>query len=220
MLRPHPSSAFALGKPQDYLSSFRANADRLIRCSTYSYEYHADVLSKLDADVLQARYAELIPLLKEFDLYPRKEGVPSYEVFLAEYYTALASNSRAGLREAQLSLRDRTWELLADALTTPRSKVISMTRPSSSSSSSPSFSPSFSSSSSSAGDDAPSTVPLTASSSLSYGRPNLYPSVPSLSYDEKAVNKTTTRSDGGKPGSVCLNPYTAERLSKIIEVPA
>jgi len=121
--------------------SIAENADRLIRCPTYSYEYHCDVLAKVDTDVLQEKYADIIPVLVDFDLFVQSHPsmtlssatVPSFEAFLAQYFTSLAANARSSLKNSQEHLRDRMWVVMADLLTSSSS---SQAKPSTSTSSS------------------------------------------------------------------------------------
>jgi len=101
-------------------------AGRLVKCTTYVYEHVVDVLAKMDSAVLHNRYKELIPMLRDANLYPRTLGAsrygsessdPSFEMFMAEYLSELAADARAALRDCKDALQDKMWLLLANALT-------------------------------------------------------------------------------------------------------
>ena len=105
------------------------SADRLVKCPTYNYEYHTDVLAKVDPDALKTRFNEIISTLRDFNLYPQRAGgLPSYEVFMAEFFTALAANARYGAAEAEHSLKDEMWKIVGDVLCTSGNNKIFSSR--------------------------------------------------------------------------------------------
>lgn len=120
----------ALRSPRDLLAHGRvhlvdntpdvvAPAERamLIACPTYDYQYWYDVLHHVSVDVQHERFRSLVPVLRQYELYP--EGLPlpgSYQEFAATYYAHLGRRLHAAQTANARHLRqDAFWLRLAHA---------------------------------------------------------------------------------------------------------
>lgn len=95
-----------------------SDAPRLIRCPTYNFAYHYDVLGNVDVPFLHARFRSLIPYLAKMGMFPNvlPSEVQSAFHFLHLYHERLAENVRGTWLDQDALQKDRMWRALGDSL--------------------------------------------------------------------------------------------------------
>lgn len=89
----------------------KSEEHRCIKCPTYNFVYHYDVLSKLDLSALKAKYMEIVPILISYGFFPRvsQQKTFSLRAFLTNYHERLYSSIRDNVHEMKNSSNDRFW---------------------------------------------------------------------------------------------------------------
>jgi hypothetical protein len=107
------------------IMAYAKDADRLVVCPTYSYQYLYDVLTHMNVDVLHTSFQQIVPVLQRNGMYPstsmshdhKTKRIDSFGRFAALYYRHLSLAFEASADGNDVSLaKDRFFLRLLNGL--------------------------------------------------------------------------------------------------------